>query len=53
MAKNNTMAAKHAKAKKEAIKQKTVNLQNTICATQCNPLSKSVIWSANHKPYSV
>ena len=52
MAKNRTMAAKHDKAKKDAIKQKTIDDRNAMCATRCNPPSKSAIWFGNHKPYS-
>ena len=52
MAKNRSMAIKHAKAKKDAIKQKTIDDRNTICARRCNPHSASMLWFGYHKPYS-
>ena len=52
MAKNRSMAAKHAKAKKDAMKQKIQDDFNEICAVRMNPHPKSVLWAGNHKPYS-
>lgn len=52
MAKNRTMAIKHAIAKKYAIKEMTEKSYEESCATQCIPQNQSVLWNIKHKPYS-
>lgn len=51
MAQNKTMAIKHAKAKKYAIKQMIEDAHNESCATKCVKQSISTIWNINHTPY--
>ena len=53
MAQNKTMAIKHAKARKEAVKQMTEDANLASCATKCVRQSTSVIWNLRHKPYSI
>lgn len=53
MAKNQVMAIKHAKARKEAVKQMTEDANLTSCATRLVRQSKSVIWNLRYKPYSI
>ena len=51
MAKNQVMAIKHAKAKKEAVMQMIEDANLASCATKCVKQSKSAIWNLRHKPY--
>lgn len=52
MAKNRTMAAKHAKAKKQAMCQKIQDDFTEMCATRNKPHTQSVIWNMKHIPYT-
>lgn len=53
MAQNKTMAIKHNKAKKCAIKQMTEDANLASCATKCVRQANSVIWNIHYKAYSV
>lgn len=52
MAQNKTMAIKHAKARKDAMREVLENNKVEMCA-KILPQSKSVAWNMGYKPYSI
>lgn len=50
MAKNRTMAQKHAKAKKEAVKDIMTNTYAFMASSR--NASPSASWAIHHKPYA-